>query len=121
MFIKMMKNLSASHNCETPNKRSTKSDQNDDPKEVLKNLRLKNINRLLCARLNVKFIRNKFDSIVDIVNNNIDILMISETKVDPSLVQDSFTFMAFLNLTSLIEMVTVVEYFCIFVKNYLQN
>ena len=38
-----------SHNCETPNKGSTKSAQTDDPKEILKNLRLKNVNRLLSA------------------------------------------------------------------------
>ena len=30
------------------------------------------------------YIRNKFDSLIDIVNNNIDIPMISETKLDLS-------------------------------------
>ena len=28
-------------------------------------------------------LRNKFDSLVNIINNNIDILMISKTKLDP--------------------------------------
>ena len=28
--------------------------------------------------------KNKFDSLVNIINNNIGILMISETKLDPS-------------------------------------
>ena len=73
--------------------------------------------------------RNKFDLLVNIINNNIDILMISETKLEFSnlfvetnlFVLESFTFMAFLNLIGLMEMVTVVEYFCIFVKVNLQN
>ena len=39
---------------------------------------------MICAQLNISFLRNKFDSLVDIINNNIDILMISEAKLDPS-------------------------------------
>ena len=91
-----------SHNCETQNKRSIKSAQTDDPKEILKNLRLKNVNRWKCVPSNINSIRNKFDSLVDIVNDNIDILMISVAKLDPSFLLDSFTFMAFLNLIGLI-------------------
>ena len=73
-----------SHSCETPNKGSTESAQTGDPKEILKNLRLKNVNRLICAQLNINSLRNKFESLINIINNNIDILMISETKLDPS-------------------------------------
>ena len=72
-----------SHSCETPNKGSTESAQTGDLKEILKNLRLKNVNRLICAQLNVNSLRSKFDSLINITNNNIDILMISETKLDP--------------------------------------
>ena len=39
---------------------------------------------MICAQLNLNSIRKKFDSLVDIIKNNIDILMISETKLDPS-------------------------------------
>ena len=73
-----------SHSCETLNKGSTESAQTGDPKEILKNLRLKNVNRLICAQLSINSIRNKFDLLVNIINNNIGILMISETKLDPS-------------------------------------
>ena len=73
-----------SHSCETPNKGSTESAQTGDPKEILKNLRLKNVNRLICAQLNINSIANKFDSLVNVVNSNIDILMIWETKLDRS-------------------------------------
>ena len=79
-----------SHGCETPNRGSTESAQTDDPKEVLKNLRLKNVNRLICAQLNINSLRNKFNSLVDIINKNIDILMISETKLDPSFPNGQF-------------------------------
>ena len=70
--------------CKTPNKASTECCQTGDPEEILKNLRLKNVNRLICAQLNINSIRNKFDSLINLINNNIDILMISETKLDPS-------------------------------------
>ena len=70
------------HSCETLNKGSTESAQNGDPKEILKKLRLKNVNRLICTQLNINSIRNKFDQLVNIINNNIDILIISETKLD---------------------------------------
>ena len=73
-----------SHSCETPNKGSTESAQTGDLKEILKNLRPKNVNRLICAQLNINSLRSKFDSIINIIKNNIDILLISETKLDPS-------------------------------------
>ena len=75
-----------SHSCETPNKGSTESALTGDAKEILKNLRLvtRNLNRLICAQLNINYMRNKFDSLVNIINNDIDILMILETKLDPS-------------------------------------
>ena len=57
------------HNCETRNKGSTKSAQTDGPKEVLKNLRLKNVNKLICAQLNKDSIRNnKFLSYTQPIN-----------------------------------------------------
>ena len=72
-----------SHSCETPNKGSTESAQTGDPKEILKNLRLKTVKRLICAQLNINSLRNKFESLINIINNSIDILIISETKLDP--------------------------------------
>ena len=48
----------------------------------LKNTRLKNPNRLIIAQLNINSLRNKFDSLVRMLHNNPDILLISETKID---------------------------------------
>ena len=52
--------------------------------ECLSNLRQRNLNRLLLAHININSIRNKFDQLVSSIKNNIDILMISETKIDNS-------------------------------------
>ena len=55
-----------------------------DPFEKLKNTRLKNPNRLVIAQLNINSLRNKFDSLVRMLHNNLDILLISETNIDSS-------------------------------------
>ena len=109
-----------SHGCETPNKGPTESAQTDDPKEVLKNLILKNVNMFICAQLKINSIRNKFSLLVDITSNNIDIRMISERKLDPSFLNGQFHINGF-SEPYRFEMVTMVEYFCIFLKIYLQN
>ena len=45
-------------------KRSTETAQIGDPKEILKNMRLQNVNRLICVQLNINSIRNRFDSLI---------------------------------------------------------
>ena len=55
-----------------------------DPFEKLKNTRLKNPNRLIIAQLNINSLRDKFDWLVRMLHNNLDILLISETKIDSS-------------------------------------
>ena len=55
-----------------------------DPFEKLQDTRLKNPNRLIIAQLNISSLRNKFESLVRILHNNLEILVISETKIDSS-------------------------------------
>ena len=55
-----------------------------DPMQELEQIRQKNSNRLIVAQLNINSIRNKFDSLIEIVKENVDILLISETKIDSS-------------------------------------
>ena len=43
-----------------------------------------NSNRLLIAQLNVNSLRNKFTSLSTMIKNNVDILLISETKTESS-------------------------------------
>ena len=49
---------------------------------ILKDLRLKNNNRIIFAHLNINSIRNKFHMVTDLIKGRIDILLISETKID---------------------------------------
>ena len=79
-----------SHVLETPDRDLCRKNKFTSPKEELNNLRLKNPNRLICAHLNINSVRNKFDLLSDIIKNNIDILMISETKLDSSFPNGQF-------------------------------
>ena len=59
-------------------------DSISDSFEKFKNTRLKNPNRLKIAQLNMDSLHNKFDSLVRILHNNLDILLISETEINSS-------------------------------------
>ena len=43
-----------------------------------------NINKLITGQLNINSLRNKFDCLVQQITWNVDILMVSETKLDNS-------------------------------------
>ena len=49
--------------------------------EKLKSLRIANLNRIIIAQININSIRNKFDALASSIRGNVDILMISETKI----------------------------------------
>ena len=53
-------------------------------KDKLSILRKCNINKIIVAHLNINSLGNKFDSLIDQITGNIDILMVSETKLDES-------------------------------------
>ena len=44
----------------------------------------RNINRLIIRQLNINSLSNKYESLVQQITGNIDILMVSETKLDNS-------------------------------------
>ena len=48
----------------------------------LKAPRLKNVNQLIIAHLNINSLRNKFEFLISLIKDKIDVLMISETKLD---------------------------------------
>ena len=49
-----------------------------------------NLNKPIFAHLNINSIRNKFDSSDDIIKDNIELVMISDTKVDNTLLDGQF-------------------------------
>ena len=65
------------------------ADEND-AKSELRNLRLKTLGLMIVGYININSIRNKLDPLKEIVSNNIDILMIAETKLDASFPKEQF-------------------------------
>ena len=51
---------------------------------LLKNLKLKNTNRLIVGQLKINSVVRKLDQLKVLLVNNIDILVITETKIDSS-------------------------------------
>ena len=58
--------------------------------DEIKDLKLKHPTNITCAYLNINSIRNKFDNLKDMIEQNIDILCIAETKLDASFPNSQF-------------------------------
>ena len=48
----------------------------------IKNLRLRNVNKVIIINLNTNSLRNKFDQLRETVLKYVDVLVITETKLD---------------------------------------
>ena len=55
-----------------------------DAKSWLKEMKAQSSDKLILGHLNINSIRNKFEALKFIVDNNINIFLISETKLDNS-------------------------------------
>ena len=55
-----------------------------DAYSKLNNLRVANVNRIILAHININCLRNKFSMLSDMVVDKMDVLLISETKLDDS-------------------------------------
>ena len=66
-------------------------EEEETPDILLNNLRLKNLNRLILGHLNINSIRNKFEALKLIVKNNLDILIVSESKLDHTFPDKQFS------------------------------
>lgn len=51
---------------------------------ILKNIRVKNVNKIIFGTLNINSLAPKFDQLKEVIGKNIDILTIQETKLDSS-------------------------------------
>ena len=56
----------------------------------LDNLGRGKLNKIIFAHLNINSIRNKFGQVADLVKGKIDVLMISESKIDHSFPDSQF-------------------------------
>ena len=61
-----------------------------DVRKTLKDIRISNMNKLIFGYLNINSLRNKFDLFSEQVKGSIDILMVSETKLDDSFPEAQF-------------------------------
>ena len=66
------------------------NDNNTDPLNILKQLKICNLNRLVIGQLNINSIRNKFESLKLLVKGNIDIMVITESKLDSTFPSEQF-------------------------------
>ena len=62
----------------------TPNDTEPNARSQIDNLRRDSLNKIIFAHLNINSIRNKFDQLADLVKGKIDVLMISESKIDDS-------------------------------------
>ena len=60
------------------------------PIVFLKPLRTNNSDKLVFAHLNISSIRNKFEMLSDQIKGNIEVLLVSETKIDEVFPLDIF-------------------------------
>ena len=66
------------------NSSDSRGNKRENLKSILKTVKNENRNKLVFAHLNINSIRNKFDFLRDQIKGNIDVLMVSETKLDAS-------------------------------------
>ena len=60
------------------------------PLKILQDAKLKNVNRLVIGHLNINSLRNKFDALQMLIKDNIDIFVITESKLDDSFPSKQF-------------------------------
>ena len=63
---------------------------NDNFKTKLKDIRITNLNRIVISHININSIRNKFELLAEAVMGNVEILMVTETKIDESFPTSQF-------------------------------
>ena len=66
---------------EYPNNKSAINQSVSHNINELKSIPLKNVNNIIIAQININSIRNKFELLSHYVSGNMDILIITETKL----------------------------------------
>ena len=65
-------------------KNEDSSCENSGPFKIVRKLRISNVNRLIIGQLNINLIRKKSEALKTIVSDNLDILVLTESKLDSS-------------------------------------
>ena len=70
---------------------SQKEADEENPYEMIKKIKIKNVDRIVIGSLNINSISSKFEQLKEVIGKNIDILTIQETKLDSSFPPQQFT------------------------------
>ena len=97
------------------------TDENISDNCKISYLRNQNPFRVIIGHININSFRNKFEQLVSFVNNNLDILMISETKIDDTFPDSQFLIKDFRYLTDLIVQLKGEGFYYISERIYLLN
>ena len=62
-----------------------------NPLSTIKNLRLSNVNRVVIGNLNINSLPNKFNQLKELVLKHVDILVLTERKLDDSFPNSQFS------------------------------
>ena len=62
----------------------------ENPIDSIRKLKLSNPHRIILGHLNVNSLRNKFESVVDVVQGTLGSFLLSETKIDESFPDKQF-------------------------------
>ena len=65
-------------------------EQDLTPRTILKNIKSDNANKIIIGHLNINSIRNKFECLKYMIDKNVDLLLISETKLDETFPEQQF-------------------------------
>ena len=86
IFVKELLKVFNWHNLDNLSKKFDvfDSDESLTPRVQLKSLRTNNPDKLVFAHLNINSVRNKFEMLSDQIKGNIDVLLVSKTKIDDS-------------------------------------
>ena len=63
---------------------------NRDVVTSLQNIRIDNLKNVIIGQLNINSLRNKFHSLVEMMHGNLDVLVITETKLDHTFPENQF-------------------------------
>ena len=66
-----------------------------DTKKGLKEIKIQSPDKLMLGHLNINSVRNKFEALTYTIDNNTDLLLISETKLDDSFPKAQFQMKGF--------------------------
>ena len=82
-FTESFPNLGSMESSITSNKYDD-VDLSDNPSKVLGEIRRKNLNRPVIGHININFLERKFDALKLFIEDKLDVLVVTETKIDDS-------------------------------------